>query len=42
MVASDDAEKAMEIVEKFLEQIFGCRNGDTMAAYKSAENSTRC
>ena len=40
MVASDDAEKAMEIVVKFLEQAPGCSSDDTMAAYK-AQNIVR-
>ena len=34
MVASDYAEKAMEIVMKFLEQTPGCSSDDTMAVYK--------
>ena len=34
IVASDDAEKAMEIVVKFLEQAPGCSSDDTMAVYK--------
>ena len=34
MVASDDAEKAMETKVKFLEQIPGCSSDDTIAAYK--------
>ena len=34
MVANDVAEKAMEIIVKFLEQIPGCNSDDTMAAYK--------
>ena len=34
MVASDDAEIAMEIVVKFLEQTPGYSSNDTMAAYK--------
>ena len=34
IVASDDAEKAMEIVVKFLKQTPGCRSDDTMTAYK--------
>ena len=34
IVASDDAEVAMEIVVKFLEQTPGCRSDDTMAVYK--------
>ena len=34
IVASDDAEKAMEIVVKFLEQTPGCSSDDTMAANK--------
>ena len=34
IVASDDAETAMEIVVKFLEQTPGCSSDDTMAAYK--------
>ena len=33
MVASDDTQKAIEIV-KFLEQIPGCSSDDTMATYK--------
>ena len=34
LVASDDAEVAMEIVVKFLEQTPGCRSNDTLAVYK--------
>ena len=34
MIASDDAEKAMEILEKFLEQTPCCSIDDTMAAQK--------
>ena len=34
MVASEDAEKAMQIVVKFLEQAPGCSGDDTMAASK--------
>ena len=34
MVASDDAEKAMEIVVKLLVQTPGCSSDDIMAAYK--------
>ena len=34
IVASDDAEKAMEIVGKFIEQIPGCSSDDTITAYK--------
>ena len=34
MVASEDAEKAMEIVVKFLEQTPGCSSDETMAVYK--------
>ena len=34
MVASDDAEKAMEILKKFLEQTPGCSSDDTISAYK--------
>ena len=33
-VTSDDAEVAMEIIVKFLEQTFCCSSDDTMAAYK--------
>ena len=38
MVASYDAEKAMGIVVKFLEQTPGCSRDDTMAAYKVRYN----
>ena len=34
LVASDDAEVAMEIVVKFLEQAPSFRSDDTIAAYK--------
>ena len=34
IVAGEDAEKAMEIVVKFLEHIPGVSSDDTMAAYK--------
>ena len=34
IVASDDAEKAMEIVGKFLELTPGCSSDDTTAAYE--------
>ena len=34
IVASDDAEKAMKTVVKFLEQTSGRSSDDTMAAYK--------
>ena len=34
IVASDDAEKAMEIIVKLLEQAPGCSSDDTMAAFK--------
>ena len=33
MIASDDAEKAMEIVEEFLEQTPSSNSNDTMAVY---------
>ena len=34
VVASDDAETAMEAVVKFLGQTPGCSSDDTMVAYK--------
>ena len=34
IVANDDAEMAMKIVVKFLEQTLGCSSNDTMAVCK--------
>ena len=34
IIASEDAEKVIEIVVKFLEQTPGCRSDDTMVAYR--------
>ena len=42
IVASDDAEVAMEIVVKFLEQTPGCSCDDASGSLQSEENSKQC